>query len=234
MQGHWYSKIKSNFWRSVISPFCICLEYKVESFIWMMFVIVAGQLGTIINLIRRWGFGDWEFLPALGPDSASGSFYTFALVLIASLLASIFIRFIKKETPEYRNISAVYLTILIFSLVICAIFYSFATNDFELIDFSKLKNEDMTVDWKQLVFFILSIIFAWYSFGLTHLCFHEGSLHLDDYQEIDDNARDELSKKISSQVVPKSPSTVSSENEIDTHEPLRKSSSNTKYGELNV
>lgn len=234
MKGHWYSKIKSNFWRSVISPFCICWEYKVESFIWMMFVIVAGQLGTIINLIRRWGFGDWAFLPALGPDSASGSFYTFALVLIASLLASIFIRFIKKETPEYRNISAVYLTILIFSLVICAIFYSFATNDFESIDFSKLGNKDMSVDWKQLVFFILSIIFAWYSFGLTHLCFHEDSLHLDDYQEMDDNSRNELSKKISSRENTQSPSTASSENETDTHDSLQEPSSTTKYGGLNV
>ena len=33
-----------------------------------MFVIVAGQLGTIINIIRRWVFGDWDFFPALGPE----------------------------------------------------------------------------------------------------------------------------------------------------------------------
>lgn len=235
MTEPWYSKIKSTFWRSLISPFCICWKYKVESFIWVMFVIVAGQLGTIINLIRRWVFGDWDFFPALGPDAVSGSFYTFALVLIASLVAPIFIRFIKKEKPEYRSISAVYLTVLIFSLVLCAIFYSFATNDINSVDFSKLSNDDMKADWKQLTFFFLSLIFAWYSFGLSHLSPHENQLCLDDYQELDDNARNELSEKLNplgGTIGKKSDS--NEKNKTGIQGSLVEPSSNTKYGELNV
>lgn len=37
----WYAIIKSNFLRALISPFCVCFDHKVESFIWLMFVIVA-------------------------------------------------------------------------------------------------------------------------------------------------------------------------------------------------
>lgn len=224
----WYARIDNVFWRSLLSPFCICFKHKVEFFVWIMFVIFAGQLGTIINIIKRWVFGGWELLPSFGPDSASGSFYTFALVLIASLVAPVFLRFVKKESPEYRNISIVFVTLLIFSLVLCAIFYSFATKDMNSVDFSKLTNGNMHTDWKQLVFFCLSIVFAWYSFGLSLSPSHEADLKLD-YQELDDKTREGLSGTLK----PNKPADVDT-SKADATDPATKPVSNPKYQDLKV
>lgn len=194
----WYMRLKSDFLKSLIAPLFICFEHKIESFLWLMFVIVAGQLGTIINVIQRWVFGGWDFMPSLVPDSKSGSFYTFALVMIASLLGPIFIRIVNKKTPEYRPITIVFVTILIFSLLLCGLFYSFETQNPKLANFATLKNRDIFVDVKQLVFFILAVLFSWYSFGLSLLPEHETDVKLDkDYQRVDDKERNELSKKSS-------------------------------------
>lgn len=71
----WYLRIKSDFLRSIFAPLFICSKHAVEWFLWLMFVVIAGQLGTIINVIQRWLFGGWDFMTAFCPDSASGSFY---------------------------------------------------------------------------------------------------------------------------------------------------------------
>ena len=49
----WLDKTLENlhgFWGSILGPFLICFKHGSEFFIWALFVIVAGQLGTIINL----------------------------------------------------------------------------------------------------------------------------------------------------------------------------------------
>lgn len=230
----WYAKIKNNFLRALISPFCVCFDHKVESFIWLMFVIVAGQLGTIINVSKRWVFGDWDICASLGPDTASGSFYTFALVLIASLIGPIFIRFIKKEEPEYRSISAVYLTLLVFSLILCAVFYSFSTNDFNSIDYSQLKDENMPIDGKQLFFFLLSIVLAWYSFGLTHLYLHEEELKLDDYLEAENNTCNVLSSQVSANIGVQPSPNLGNNNNAATPSVTTTTSSNANFENLTV
>lgn len=190
----WYAQIKSNFWRAAISPFFICWDrgHSVETFVWLMFAIIAGQLGTIINLIQRWIFGEWDFQVALAPDTASGSFYTFALVLFASLVGPWFIRIVKKEKPEYRPIVIVFVTILIFLLLLCAVFYSAATQNVNITGFEGKTNGDMHLDIKQFAFFVLAIICAWYSYGLFLSREHENILNLD-YQAADDEGRNRLS-----------------------------------------
>ena len=50
------------FWGSIIGPFLICFKHGSEFFIWALFVIVAGQLGTIINIINRFVFQGWKFI----------------------------------------------------------------------------------------------------------------------------------------------------------------------------
>lgn len=193
----WYLRLRSDFLKAIIAPFCICSKHLVECFLWLMFTIIAGQLGTIINVVQRWVFGDWEFLPAFCPDSASGSFYTFALVMIASLIGPIFIRFVNKDKPEYRPITFVYVTILIFSLLFCGLYYSFATQNPVMPDFSQMHNDQISVDLKQLVFFVLAILFSWYSFGLSLMPKHESEACLDkDYQKENDKERNELSGQV--------------------------------------
>ena len=143
------SRINNTFLRAILAPLETLLFHKVELFLWFSFVIVAGLLGVIINIIKRWIFDGWDFFVALGPDSAAGSFYTFSLVMISSLIYPLFSRFIKSEKPEYRKIHIVFITILIFTLLFCGIYYSFSTLNQPIGAYERLHNNDMRIDYSQ-------------------------------------------------------------------------------------
>lgn len=195
------SRINNTFGRAILAPLETLLFHKVELFLWFSFVIVAGLLGVIINIIKRWIFDGWDFLVALGPDSAAGSFYTFSLVMISSLIYPLFSRFIKSEKPEYRKIHIVFITILIFTLLFCGIYYSFSTLNQPMEAYDGLHNKNMRIDYSQLFFFVLVIIFSVYSFGLTLIGQHEDELHLsDDYLEKEQHQVKKLSQQSSSSV----------------------------------
>lgn len=176
------AKIKSPFWRALFAPFEAFRFHKLELFIWFAFVLVASLLGVIINLIKRVGFDGWNICVALGPDSAAGSFYTFSMVMFSSLIYPLFSRFISGDKPEYRRIHIAYITVLIFVMLFCGVYYSFSTLDQPMVDYSKLHKSDMEFDCPQFFFFILALVFSVYSFGLTLIGQHEDVLHLsDDY-----------------------------------------------------
>ena len=185
---------RSFFIRAILNPIYICKFHKVKTFLWFMFVIVAGQLVTIINIIQRTVFDNWPIGRALIPDSLSGNFYTFSLVLLASLLGPLFIDFIKDEKPHYRKIGMVFVTILIFTIILCAVFYSFATHNISNsnIDYNNLRNSDICVDIPQLIFYICALVFARYYFGYSLLEHHEKDIHLSDEEYRD---REELEKE---------------------------------------
>lgn len=193
------STINNILLRAILAPLETLLFHKVELFLWFSFVIVAGLLGVIINIIKRWIFDGWDFFVALGPDSAAGSFYTFSLVMISSLIYPLFSRFIKSEKPEYRKIHIVFITILIFTLLFCGIYYSFSTLNQPMEAYDGLHNNNMCIDYSQSFFFVLVIIFSVYSFGLTLIGQHEEELHLsDDYLENEQNQVKKLSQQSSS------------------------------------
>lgn len=195
------SRINNILLRAILAPLETLLFHKLELFLWFSFVIVAGLLGVIINIIKRWIFDGWDFFVALGPDSAAGSFYTFSLVMISSLIYPLFSRFIKSEKPEYRKIHIVFITILIFTLLFCGIYYSFSTLNQPMEAYDGLHNNEMDIDYSQLFFFVLVIIFSVYSFGLTLIGQHEDELHLsDDYLEKEQHQVKKLSQQSSSSV----------------------------------
>lgn len=195
------SRINNILLRAILAPLETLLFHKLELFLWFSFVIVAGLLGVIINIIKRWIFDGWDFFVALGPDSAAGSFYTFSLVMISSLIYPLFSRFIKSEKPEYRKIHIVFITILIFTLLFCGIYYSFSTLNQPMEAYDGLHNNEMDIDYSQLFFFVLVIIFSVYSFGLTLIGQHEEELHLsDDYLENEQHQVKKLSQQSSSSV----------------------------------
>ena len=195
------SRINNTFLRAILAPFETLLFHRLELFLWFAFVIVAGLLGVIINIIKRWIFDGWDFFVALGPDSAAGSFYTFSLVMISSLIYPLFSRFIKSEKPEYRKIHIVFITILIFTLLFCGIYYSFSTLNQPMEAYDGLHNNEMHIDYSQSFFFVLVIIFSVYSFGLTLIGQHEEELHLsDDYLEKEQHQVKKLSQQSSSSV----------------------------------
>ena len=145
-----------------------------------MFVFVAGQLGTIINVVNRTLFHDWTISQALYPDSVSGSFYTYALVLIASLIVPLFTRIRNNKEPGFRSMSVVLMTLLIFALVLSAVFFSFASQEIRSVKYDDFKNLDLNIDWKQTIFFVTAVIFAWYAFGLSLMADNNEGNELDD------------------------------------------------------
>ena len=183
---------EGKFWGSVLVPFIVCFNHKIEFFLWIMFVFVAGQLGTIINVVNRTLFHDWTISQALYPDSVSGSFYTYALVLIASLIVPLFTRIRNNKEPGFRSMSVVLMTLLIFALVLSAVFFSFASQEIRSVKYDDFKNVDLNIDWKQTIFFVIAVIFAWYAFGLSLMADNNEGNELDDkylkqeQEEVDD------------------------------------------------
>ena len=184
------------FWGSVFGPFLICFKHGSEFFIWALFVIVAGQLGTIINIINRYIFQGWKFSEALYPDSATGNFYTYALVLIASLIAPIFTRIKNNDKPMFSTISMVFSSILIFAMILCAVFFSNASQTIPPLDYLSFKDAGFVLDVKQFVFVCLAIIFAWYAYGFSLMVKNQELMQLDDsYAHKQDERVKEVAKK---------------------------------------
>lgn len=183
-------RIKNRFLRALFSPFIVGTFDKLKFFVWIMFIIVASQLGTIINLIQRVLFGDWEFCQSICADSSSGNFYTFSLVLIASLLNPMFQRFIDNHDFNYRRIGVAFTTVSIFSLIFCAVFFTSSGHNEVLKGFKNIPTKDIGIDWWQLLFFCVAILSAFYSFGLDYLKEFEPEIGLDDkcfYSERENN-----------------------------------------------
>lgn len=189
-----FSQFKSYFWRAVLSPLGIVWYHKVESFVWLMFIITASQLGTLFNLIQRCVFQDIDFTVALAMDSSNGVFYTFALVTISSLIGPLFRQFIRQEKPEYRTISMSFITILIFTLLFCSVFYAFDSNSAKP---AIHQHSAISIDWSQSIFFVLSIIFSWYSFGLSLIKEHEDEFLLaDEHLKCENERKEELGSQM--------------------------------------
>lgn len=173
------------FFKGILGPFMVCKDHKVDMFIWLMFTLIASQLGTIINVINRVIFQGWDFQAALCPESASGNFYIFALVMISSLLSPLFTSILNKKEPTFNRIKMVFVTLLFFTLILAAVFYAFSSQNIKMINFATLKNEDVTADGWQLSFFIITILASIYAFGLNYLNYHpkEYGYLADDYQK---------------------------------------------------
>lgn len=181
---------------ALLGPFLICFKYKAEFFIWALFVLVAGQLGTIINIINRCVFHGWRFSEALYPDSATGNFYTYSLVLIASLIAPLFTRIKNNAKPLFSTISMVFSSILIFVMILCAVFFSNASTSIPVLDYEAFKGTEIALDFKQFIFVILAILLAWYSYGFSLMAANKELMQLDEYAQAQDKRVKKTAKKV--------------------------------------
>lgn len=174
------NSLENKFLGKLFVPFIVCFKHGMDFFLWVMFVIVAGQLGTIINVVNRVLFQDWTVAQAIYPDSVFGSFYTYALVLIASLIAPVFTRIKNDVQPGFRSMTIGFVTLLIFVLIFCAVFFSFASQETSNVRFDDIKDLSLTIDVKQLIFFVLAVMFAWYALGLSLMVQNNECKEIDD------------------------------------------------------
>lgn len=154
-------------------------KHRLDFFLWFLFVVIAGQLGTIINFINRCVFGGWHLSQSLLADSVSGNFYTFALVLVTSTIGNIFIKLTCKSEHDHRKAIVVFVALCIFLMLFDAVFFSFATQGYA-VEYKNVATANIRFDWWQIVFFILAIIAAILSFGLERIDGHKEYNYLDD------------------------------------------------------
>ena len=154
-------------------------KHRLDFFLWFLFVVIAGQLGTIINFINRCVFGGWYLSQSLLADSVSGNFYTFALVLVTSTIGNIFIKLTCKSEHDHRKAIVVFVALCIFLMLFDAVFFSFATQGYA-VEYKNVATANIRFDWWQIVFFILAIIAAILSFGLERIDGHKEYNYLDD------------------------------------------------------
>lgn len=188
---------KPTFRKGLWKPWTVIPNSKLIFFVWFMFTLFAAQIGTIINLILRVIYGDLSLSQSIYLESQNGSFYTFSIVLIASLLSPLFINLVENSPTHFKSIKIILITILIFTLFFAGIFYSTsAKNDYDIEYLSSLT---YSVDTWQLFFFITAILLALYAFCVNRLDLDKEKykdLNDVDYKKIDDDARDNLSEGI--------------------------------------
>ena len=173
----WFMKIKVLLYlKSIIEVVC---KHRLDFFLWFLFVVVAGQLGTIINFINRCVFGEWALSQSLLADSASGNFYTFALVLVTSTIGNIFIKLTCKSEHDHRKAIVVFVALCIFIMLFDAVFFSFATQDYA-VEYKNVATAKIRFDWWQFVFFFFAILAAILSFGLERIDGHKEYNYLAD------------------------------------------------------
>lgn len=146
-------------------PFKVITESKSDFFIWFLFTIVTGQFGILANFIVRHYTSETSFSNSIYIESMNGSFYTFAIALIASLLGPIFLNFIKSDRIQFRTLKTFTIIIAIFYLFITGIIYTSIQS--KIIGSSTLGN--LRIDFTQTIIYIFAIIFASYGYCILRL-----------------------------------------------------------------
>lgn len=168
-----------NIWQLSTKPFEVISENKLIFLTWFLFTVLAGQIGVISNFIIRVINGDLSFSQSLFLDSINGSFYTYSIALLASVLGPLFVNLIENHPTKFKSIKILTIIVSIFTLFFAGVFYSSSPND---LNIENLKNLTYNIDWWQFTFLLLSIIISVYSFSVIRL-----ENNYDKYKELDDN-----------------------------------------------
>ncbi|MHB2105834.1 hypothetical protein OC523_006760 [Vibrio vulnificus] len=169
----------------IFDPFKVIKDNKLEFFIWFVFTILAGQLGILANIIIRYFSHSMSISQAIYLDSASGSFYTYAIAVAASALGPLFANFIKNKKPEFTSIKIVSIIVVMFFLILSGIIY--AAVQIKALSANGIPMDvNLTLDMPQFTIYVLSIFIGLYTYCLLKIS-TPGYEHLEDsFYEIDD------------------------------------------------
>ncbi|EJG1536630.1 hypothetical protein CKI55_RS22690 [Vibrio parahaemolyticus] len=169
----------------IFDPFKVIKDNKLEFFIWFVFTILAGQLGILANIIIRYFSHSMTISQAIYLDSASGSFYTYAIAVAASALGPLFANFIKNKKPEFTSIKIVSIIVVMFFLILSGIIY--AAVQIKALSANGIPMDiNLTLDMPQFTIYVLSIFIGLYTYCLLKIS-TPGYEHLEDsFYEIDD------------------------------------------------
>ena len=190
-------------------PLRVIIDEKGTFFLWFLFTVIAGLIGPIINLVNRCALGKTSFLNSIKMDSENGTFYTFSIVLIASSIGLLFIKLIN-EKEVFKNVKLYFIAVCIFPMFFAGIFYSGASlrqnpqDTSKIIKTQQIKKQTKTTSLDkmkmqekkastpyQLIFVILAILIAIYSFCLEYM-----SVHPEKYDALRDDYNAKASDRI--------------------------------------
>jgi uncharacterized protein YacL len=146
-------------------PFKVIKEKKSEYIIWFLFTIITGQIGIIANYIVRSYTHSTSFAESIHIDSLNGSFYTFSIALVASILGPLFINFINSKALSFRTLKTFTIIIAIFFLFIAGVIYAAIQSRSE----QEALITQLSFDWTQLIIYAFSIIFVSYGYCILGL-----------------------------------------------------------------
>ncbi|MCG3885378.1 hypothetical protein I3271_11910 [Photobacterium leiognathi] len=169
----------------IFDPFKVIKENKLEFFIWFVFTILAGQLGILANIIIRYFSHSMSVSQAIYLDSASGSFYTYAIAVAASALGPLFANFIKNKKPEFTSLKIVSIIIVMFFLILSGIIYA-AVQIKSLTASGVPMGANLTLDLPQFTIYVLSIFIGLYTYCLLKISSPDYEHLEDSFYEIDD------------------------------------------------
>lgn len=166
-----------------IEPLKLLKSNKLVFKYWLLFTIIAGQSGIILNIIIGSYKDDRSILDSLCISYFNGDFYTYSIALIASMIGLVYIDFISENEQHFKKLKLT--TVITGSLLLffASITYPFmSSTEFE---------------FTQLIVYILSIALAIYFYALLKLeDNYEEYIHLSDipYDKEDDNQVKEITE----------------------------------------
>lgn len=194
-------------WAYVTIPFLTFLsrKYLIRSVLWFIFTVGLSLIGTIANIIKiaflniprideKYTFWD-RVVYSVSQDCKSGTFYTFAIVLVASMLYPLFEGFLKHEF-NYINARVLSIIAALLLLVFGGMFYSFSSvGNKTCVESGELISH---VDWYQFGFLLLAIIVASYSFSVGLMIEDKDNPHpeIDDFADADSQNVERLKAKV--------------------------------------
>ncbi|SDD32210.1 hypothetical protein [Williamwhitmania taraxaci] len=151
--------------RLLKDPLSVITDNRSEFTIWFLFTIVTGQIGIIANMIIRHYTYSTSISESIFVDSQNGSFYTFSIALVASLLGPLFINLLNSSKFSFKTLKIYTIIFSIFFLFFAGIVYAViqSKNGFEN------KNLVLKIDWTQLLMYILALIIVIYGYCIIRL-----------------------------------------------------------------
>ncbi len=157
----------------VFKPFKIIFQTKPLFFIYIVTGILVGQLGILFTFFEA----KLTFCQILLLNLKNANLYVFSIALIAASIAPIFIEYISEENVQFKVYKIVTTIIMVFFLIVPMTYLS-------SLNFRSLINSYVIVtkiDWSQLIFYVVSIIFSIYMYCLLYLKYDT-----DSYAELED------------------------------------------------
>ena len=157
----------NGFIKKVIKPFRVIKYAGLEFFVWACYSLIGGLIGILVSVAKHlWFDADKGFNKALSIEFGSGSFYTYSIAMLASVLSMVFISFVRNKAElQFKRYKLAVITISILVLVFGGVFYALSV-DLGIPTEVSFSNSQV---WLQTVVLLMSILIAIYAFSVTRL-----------------------------------------------------------------